>query len=224
MMQPAAVPVAPAQPEKSVPRRPELRFRRLSAVDLESAVAVFERGFGDHELWGPALGLDRTSFGEYFKALIALALVDRRAAVLGAECQGALEAVLIASRPDFPTLWGGLRFLRELARAAGWAGLIQYLRFSHDWERFMRRPTSERKLECRGLWLAADRSASGRRAGAFLMREACDYSRRLGYPLQTAVVDGANKPLIVFYERYGFRAVAAPPFLGGRAVLLEHWS
>jgi len=163
MMQPAAVPVAPAQPEKSVPRRPELRFRRLSAVDLESAVAVFERGFGDHELWGPALGLDRTSFGEYFKALIALALVDKRAAVLGAECQGALDAVLIASRPDFPTLWGGLRFLREFARAAGWAGLIQYLRFSHDWERFMRRPTSERKLECRGLWLAADRSASGRR-------------------------------------------------------------
>ena len=202
----------------------ELRFRRLSGADLESAVALFERGFGGDELWVPALGLDGSNFGAYFRSLIALALVEKRAAVLGAECEGALEAVLIASRPEFPTLWGGLRFLCEFARAAGWAGVVQYLRFSHGWERLMRRPRSERRLEVRGLWLAANRSASGCCAGAFLMREACAYSRRLGYPLQTAVVDGANKPLIAFYERHGFRAVATPPFLGGRAVLLEHWS
>jgi GNAT superfamily N-acetyltransferase len=199
-----------------------LKFRRLTAADVNEAASIFALGFNDHELFSPALGLERTTFGAYFGTLIPLALNDPRGVVLGADWNGRLAAVLIAARPGFPNVRGGLRHLGEFARIAGWGGLIRYLAFSHQLERFLHRPKAERQTEFRGLWLAANRNISGQRAGAFLVRAACDYSRRIGYPLQAAVVDGANKPLVAFYERQGFRVVPGGSFLGGRAVRMEH--
>lgn len=199
-----------------------LRFRRLGPTDADEAIALFGRGFDGHDLYGPVLGLDRTSFREYFTTLVPLALTDETAVVLGAERRGRLAAVLIAARPEFPTLRGGLRHIRAFARAAGWVGVVKYLRFIHGSHRFMSRPAAELKQEFRGLWLASDPGMHGGAAGGFLVRAACDYSRRMGYPIQTAIVDSRTRRLVSFYERHGFHVVPASAFLDGQVALMEH--
>lgn len=201
-----------------------LRFRRLTPADTAEAVAIFAHGFDGHELYSKALGLDRATFGEYFATLLPLAFADERGIVCGTEHEGRLVAVLIGARPGFPTLRNGLRHIVAFARVAGWKAVIRYLRFDYGLERFMRRPRDQRNGEFRGLWLAACAGVTGRCAGRFLVRAACDYARRIGYPLQAALVDGADRRLVSFYQRLGFQITPSTVFLGGRAVRMERRS
>ena len=200
----------------------DFRFRYLTPADRSEAVGLLDRGFAGHDLYRPALGLGAMTFGEYFGTLLDLAFADDRGMVCGAEHEGVLAAVLIGSRPGFPSLSRGLRHVRDFARLAGWPGALRYLWFDLGLERLMRRPRRERKREVRGLWLAADVTRTGRRAGAFLVRAACEDASRAGYSLQAACVDAQDRRLVAFYNRLGFRIAAAPKFLGGRAVRMEH--
>jgi diaminopimelate decarboxylase len=215
-------PIAIEEPEvRAAPPSSDFRFRCLALADRKEAVALLDRGFEGHDLYRSALGLGRMTFREYFELLIDLAFADDRGLVFGAEHDGALVAVLIASRPGFPSLSPGLRHVRDFARVAGWRGALRYLWFDFGLERLLRRPRHERQREVRGLWLAADATHTGRRAGGFLVRSACEHARRTGYSLQAACVDAGDRRLVAFYTRLGFRVAATPSFLGGRAVRME---
>ncbi|MBI5836398.1 MAG: hypothetical protein HZB25_04050 [Candidatus Eisenbacteria bacterium] len=195
-------------------------MRRLGPEDRAGAAAIAREAFRGNRFYHRALGLDEDAFAAYWDEFMALALKDPGARVFGAEWRGTLCGVLVAARHEFPQAGAAAVFLLTLARRIGPRGLARYLCFVGAYERAMRRPRAECRLEARGLWLMASPRAAVR-VGPSLMRAAVAAMRDEGCVLYTGFVDADNEALLAFYRRLYFVPGRCFRFAGGWAVIVE---
>lgn len=193
----------------------------LSRADAGQAARIFAAAFRGNRFYRAALGFDDGAFAGYWECLMALALRDPGARALGIRLGGRLYGVLLCGVHGFPTPRNGTRFLLGLARRVGPRRWLRYLRFVVEYDRAMHRPAAERRLECRGLWLAVDPAAPAPGLGAALVRECTRRMCAEGRPLITAFVDAGNRPLLVLYRRLGFTTLRQVPCAGLSAAILE---
>jgi hypothetical protein len=197
-----------------------LRVRRLGAADRESAARLAHAAFRGNSFYHAAMDFDERAFAVYWHAFFTLALGDPGARAFGAELDGSLAGVLVVCTDGFPSAPRAARFLGTLLRRTGPRATLRYLRFVFGFERVMHRPSEERRVEARGLWLMADPGAAAR-IGTALLREAMEVMAGEGRPLYTGFVDAGDQRLLAFYRRQGFVPVRCLPFADGWAAVVE---
>jgi GNAT superfamily N-acetyltransferase len=204
-----------------MPPEAQLAARRLEPRDAAAAAGILGAAFRGNRLYRAALGFDEPAFTRYWEALVELALADAAARAWGVEAGGELAGVLLCGLEGFPAPARGARFLWRLLRGVGGRRWLGYLRFVAAYDRVMHRSAAERALEIRGLWLAVRPGVRAGGLGAALVRAAAAATRAEGRPLVTAFADAGNRPLLVFYRRFGFSVLREVPFAGHRVAILE---
>jgi ribosomal protein S18 acetylase RimI-like enzyme len=196
-------------------------IRRLRPCDRADAARIAWDAFRGNRFYERALGLTGRALERYWSVFFRLALGDPRCHVVGVDCEGKLAGFVVVTRHGFPTARRGLVYLGRLAAAIGPARILHYLRFVRAYERAMRRPESEERLEARCYWLAVrpDRHAS--LLGTRLVRATARMLSREEIPLATGFIDAGNEPLRAFYRRLGFRIGPSFPFFAGPAARIE---
>jgi GNAT superfamily N-acetyltransferase len=202
---------------------PAIRFRQLGSRDKDAVARLAAAAFHQNSFYENALGLDARRFEIYWDAFFDLSLGDPGAAVHGLERNGELIAAVAVAFDEFPKTSRVVRYLWALYRHLGAGGLVRYLRFVRAYERTMKRPTSERRIEARGLWLFAKPSAGKAGLGSRLVEYTIEAVRARGKMLITGFFDASNRPLDRFYRRLGFTVTSPFPFAGMRAARLELW-
>jgi GNAT superfamily N-acetyltransferase len=200
---------------------PTIRFRQLGPHDKEAVARLAAAAFHGNSFYESALGLDARRFGLYWVAFFDLSLGDPGAAVFGLERNDELQAVVAVAFEEFPRTSRALRYLWRLYSRLGTAALVKYLRFVRAYERAMRRPAPERRIEARGLWLFVKPAAGAAGLGSRLVKYTIEAVRARGKTLITGFFDASNRPLDRFYRRLGFTVSSPFPFAGMRAARLE---
>jgi GNAT superfamily N-acetyltransferase len=202
---------------------PPIHFRQLGPHDKDAVARLAAAAFHGNPFYESALGLDARRFGLYWDEFFELSLGDPGAAVFGLEHNGELQAAVAVAFEEFPRTSRALRYLCRLYRCLGTAALVKYLRFVRAYERAMRRPAPERRVEARGLWLFVKPAAGKAGLGSRLVKYTIEAVRARGKLLVTGFFDASNRPLGRFYRRLGFTVTSPFPFLGMRAARLELW-
>lgn len=195
--------------------------RRLGPPDREAAAAIASSAFRGNRFYEAALGLDAPSFDVYWDLFFALALGDPAARVFGIEAEGELVGAAIIQFRGFPAPSGGARFIWRLVRRLRVGPVLRYLRFLAAYERAMRLPAAERRLEARGLWIMVRPDALTGGLGSRLVREIIEAARAEGKTIYTAFIDARDPRIVAFYRRAGFSVGMPFPFAGGLAAKVE---
>ncbi|UCG86479.1 MAG: GNAT family N-acetyltransferase [Gemmatimonadota bacterium] len=203
-----------------LPEATSVRFVQLGAPQQRAVAAKAQAAFLGNPFYARALGLGERQFAAYWEQFFEFALRDPNAAVYALEQDGDIVAVLAVGFHGFPSLGSALRFLTSLLLRIGLASFARYLRFALRYERVMRRPSSERRLEACGLWLFVQPGAGGK-LGSRLLREATEVVRRQGKLLITGFIDAGNRALLAFYRRNGFCVLPPFKFAGMQAARIE---
>jgi GNAT superfamily N-acetyltransferase len=200
---------------------PAIRFRQLGSRDKDAVTRLAAAAFHQNSFYENALGLDARRFELYWDAFFDLSLGDPGAAVYGLERNGELMAAVAVAFDEFPKTSRVVRYLWALYRHLGAGGLLRYLRFVRAYERAMKRPESERRIEARGLWLFVKPAAGKAGLGSRLVRCAIEAVRARGKTLVTGFFDASNRALDRFYRRQGFAVTSPFPFAGMQAACIE---
>lgn len=196
-----------------------VRVRLIGPADRAAAVAVARAAFHGSAFYERVTGLDAAGIDAYWDPFFALALADAHARVFGLERDGRVIGLLVAGLHGFPGAWRGLCFLVRLLGRVGLRPWLGYLAFVVAYERVMRRPAAERRIEARGLWLMVRPQRHCGGLGSRLVSEVCAAVSCEGRTLQTGFFDADDPRLRSFYEHLGFTTTPAFPFRGCRAAL-----
>lgn len=200
---------------------PVVRFRQLGPDDRAGAARLAAAAFRGNQFYERAIGFDAAVFDTFWDLFFELALADSHSRVYGLDWGVDVVAVLVAGFDGFPETMRGLRFLGVLLSRIGLRRWFRYLRFVAAYDRAMRRPRADRRIEARGLWLMVRPDAGRAGLGSRLVSGAFEALRPEGKLLITGFVDAGEPRLIAFYQRLGFDVGPSFPFRGGVAALIE---
>ncbi len=198
-----------------------VRFRQLGPDDKDVVTQLANDGFHGNSFYMKALGLDARRFQLYWHAFFDLTLADPAAAVFGLERNGELQAAVAVAFDGFPKTSRAARYLWTLCRQLATGAFLRYLRFLRVYERAMKLPAGERRVEARGLWLFVKRDVGQRGLGSHLVKCAVEAVRARGKLLVTGFFDASNRPLEQFYRRLHFTVTPPFPFAGMQAARIE---
>jgi ribosomal protein S18 acetylase RimI-like enzyme len=199
------------------------RFVELDASRRTAMAAIAEAAFRGNPFYEQALGLDERSFPVYWEEFFHFVLRDPAATAFALEWDGTIAAAVAVAVEGFPSTRSLVRFLARLLVRLGPRRWLRYVRFGSAYERVMRRPPAEHRIEARGLWLFVQPGTRSIGLGARLVRQAMETMRRRGKPLITGFVDANNRPLLMFYRRLGFHVQPPFRFAGMDAARIECW-
>ena len=205
-----------------LPETASIRFLELGVSHRWAVAAIAQAAFHGSPFYSRALGLDERGFSGYWEEFFEFALRDPNAAVYALEQDGCIVAAVAVAFDGFPSTRPAVRFLTRLLLRIGPMRFVQYVRFVLEYERVMRRPSAERRLEACGLWLFIQPGA-GTRLGPQLLRETTELMRHQGKVLITGFIDASNRALLAFYRRNGFHILPAFEFAGMQAARIERW-
>ena len=198
-------------------------FVELDASRRAAVAQIAEAAFRGNPFYERALGLDERSFAVYWEEFFQFVLRDPAATAFALEMDGTIVAAVAISVDGFPSRRATARFLVRLFVRLGPMRWLRYVRFGSAYEKAMRRPPAEHRLEARGLWVFVQPGTRSIGLGARLVRQAMETMRQRGKPLITGFVDAGNRPLLAFYRRIGFHVQPAFRFAGMDAALIECW-